>query len=199
MTQDLEARDIKIAELSYASDKTQQLFREIMHLVQDEQEFSTENSPLMFEAMRVGVDSVVVLVTKIAEGSEEEHKFNLVPAARNECRFKRAKPIEQPVTEGEDSYVVFSFADLDSMAAATFRLCENFGGQSQAFTMAGRYFLMLRNETEDDRTTAEMEAVLHEYGQKHVSNAVSRQYLVEHGELLISGSAVERLRAYHAE
>ena len=46
MNDDLEERDIKINELSYASDKTQQLFREIMTMVQDEHEFAECETPL---------------------------------------------------------------------------------------------------------------------------------------------------------
>lgn len=198
MTQDLEERDIKIAELSYASDKTQQLFREIMNLVQDEQEFTEESTPLMFEAMRMGVDSLVVVVTKISEGSDMEKKFNLIPQAKSECRFKRESIIEQPQTQGEDSYSVFSFAELDLMAVAAIRLCDNFKGTSQVYKMDGRYYLLLCNETEDDRTTGEMEAILYEFGQKHVSNVVSRQYLVERGEALIAENAVDKLRKFFA-
>lgn len=197
MTQDLEERDINITELSYASDKTQQLFREIMQLVQDEDEFSSENTPLMFEAMRLGVDSLVVVVTKIAEGAETEQKFNLIPQARTECRFKKPEVIEQPPTQGEDSYSLFSFSCMDMMAAATARLCINYKGPSQAYKMDNRYYLLLQNETEDDRTTGEMEAVLYEFGQKHISNVVSRQYVVERGEIFIAEDAVKKLRSYN--
>ena len=198
MTQDLEERDIKMSELSYASNKTQQLFREIMQLVQDEEEFSASNIPLMFEAMRVGVDSLVVLVTKIAEGIDEEQKFNLIPSARNESRFKRDGLIEQSLEKNENSFSIFSFSGLDVMASAVARLCDHFSGDSQAYKLNQRYFLLLQNETEDDLTTGEFEAILYEYGQKHISNAISRQYLIEHGEIIISNSAVEKLRMYYA-
>jgi len=199
MTQDLEERDIKMSELSYASNKTQQLFREIMQLVQDEEEFSASNIPLMFEAMRVGVDSLVVLVTKIAEGIDEEQKFNLIPSARNESRFKRDGLIEQSLEKNENSFSIFSFSGLDVMASAVARLCDHFSGDSQAYKLNQRYFLLLQNETEDDLSTGEFEAILYEYGQKHISNAISRQYLIEHGEVIISNSAVEKLQMYYVD
>ena len=197
MTQDLEDRDIKITELSYASDKTQQLFREIMQLVQDEQEFTSENAPLMFEAMRMGVDGLVVVVTKISEGLDAEKKFNLIPQAKNECRYKRNDVIEESSIQDEDSYSVFSFADLDIMAAAADRLCTHFSGPSQAYKMGGRYFLLLQNETKDFFTTGEMEAILYEFGQKHISNTISQNYLAERGEAIISENAIAKLRSYH--
>jgi len=202
MTQDLEERDINISELSYASNKTQELFRELMYLVQDEEEFSAANIPLMFEAMRVGVDSLVVLVTKIADGIDEEQQFNLIPSARNESRFKRNGLIEPPPYEKgihESSFSIFSFGGLDIMASAVARLCNHYCGDSQVYKLYGEYFLLMQNETEDDLTTGEFEAILFEYGQKHISNAISRQYLIEHGEVIISKSAVEKLRMYYVD
>jgi len=203
MTDDLAERDIKINELSYASDKTQQLFREIMHLVQDEGEFVAENTPLMFEAMRVGVDSLVVVVTKINEnaihGMENEPRLNLIPAARQECRFKKGNLINQPEPNADEtSYAIFSFDDIDIMAAGASRLPINFSGDSQAHKLEGRYFLLLKNETEDNQTTGELESILYEYGQKHISNVISRQYLIERGEIIIAENAVDKLRSYHA-
>jgi adapter protein MecA 1/2 len=195
MTDDLEERDIKISELSYASDQTQRLFREIMTLVQGEREFVEGEAPLMFEAMRVGVDSLVVVVTKI-NGTHESNSFNLIPAARQDCRFKKSTIIKQPPVSNEDSYSVFSFENIDILSAGASRLPLHFQGLSQVHKMNNRYFLLLSNETEDTQTTAELEAVLYEYGQKHVSNIISRQYLLEHGEPIITDDAVGKLRGY---
>jgi len=195
MLDDLEERDIKITELSYASHKTQRLFREIMTLIQDEDEFVEGETPLMFEAMRVGVDSLVVVVTKIDEAAENQG-FNLIPAARRECRFKKRGIIKQQTLPGEDSHCVFSFENIDDLAACATRLPMHFKGKSQVYKMDGKFFLTLTNETEDTQTTAAFEMVLHEYGQKYMSNAISCQYLVEHGENFISENAVEKLRTY---
>ncbi|MCL1845812.1 MAG: adaptor protein MecA [Defluviitaleaceae bacterium] len=198
MLDDLEERDIKITELSYASDKTHQLFREIMTLVQDEDEFVEGETPLMFEAMRVGVDSLVVVVTKIDDDSDTG--FNLIPAARRECRLKKrgvVKPEEQP--EGypnEDSHSVFSFDNIDELAAGAARLPTHFKGESQVHKFNGKFYLALTNETEDTQTTDTLETILGEYGQRHVSNTISRQYLVERGEVFIAENAVDKLRMY---
>ena len=195
MHSDLEERNIKINELSYASDKTQQLFREIMTIVQDEREFVEGETPLMFEAMRVGVDSLVVVVTKINNNTDNEKPFNLIPAARQECRFKKSGVVKPRETD-EESYSVFSFENIDTMAAGVARLNENFAGTSQVRKMDNRYFLLITNETPDIQTTAELESVLYEYGQKHVSNAISFKYLMERGETVIAEDAVDKLKIY---
>ncbi|MCL2049508.1 MAG: adaptor protein MecA [Defluviitaleaceae bacterium] len=196
MTDDLEARDIKMNELSYASDKTQRLFREIMTMVQDECEFTEGEAPLMFEAMRVGVDSLVVMVTKISEAMQKEHALNLIPSAKQDCRFKKSDIIKQPEISGAESCSIFSFDSIDLLAAGIARLPQNFKGESQVYKMNARFYLILSNETEDTRPTSELEAVLHEYGQKHVSNTISRQYLAERGQVFIAENAAEKLRAY---
>jgi negative regulator of genetic competence, sporulation and motility len=202
---DLKERDIQIADLDVKSTEAQRLFKEIMHLVQDEDEFVENCGPLMFECIRVGVDSLVVMVTKVNEHSlesEGECRCSLVPSAKGSSRFRRP-PMVCP-SEGEEtdaniaSYVVFSFATLDMLAAGASRLAANFCGTSSVHKMEGKFFLAIENETKDIKTTAEFEAVLHEYGEKHISDAVSKQYLFERGEVVIAEGAVEKLRLYHA-
>jgi len=193
MSTDLEERDIKLSELSHSSDKTQRLFKEIMQLAQDEGAFPTESTPFLMEAIRVGVDSLAVIVTKLTP--EDIARFNMAPAAKDSCRFKRSPLIEEAEYPGEDSHSIFSFDSLDMVASATHAISGIFSGESQLYKLSGQYFLWLLNETEDDRTTADLEAVMMEFGQKHVSGTLSKQYLAEHGELIID-NAVDKLELY---
>jgi adapter protein MecA 1/2 len=197
MQSDLEERNIKLSELAYGSDKIHQLFQEMMQLAHSEYAFASENVPLMVEAMRVGVDSIVVIVTKITDMGNLEKKLNLIPQARSVARFKRKELIETPAGAAEDSISIFSFDTFDITADAISRLRGQFDGVSRVYKYDGRYFLYLQNETKDDRNTADLEAILFEYGQKHVSNTISKQYLSERGETLIPDNAVEKLAAYH--
>ena len=195
MQSDLEERDIKISELSHSSDKTQQLFREIMQLVQDEEVFTSESAPFLIEAMRVGVDSLAMIVTKM-NMEDLEKRYNLVPAAKGRCRYKRNGFIEHQSSPEAESHVVFSFKDMDLAATAAEAINPVFEGRSQLYKLDGQYYLWLLNETKDDRTTGDIESILHEFGQKHVSNTLSRQYLSEHGELIIEDDAVGKLVLY---
>jgi len=197
MNHDLEERDIDISELSHSSDKTQELFREIMQLAQEEGSFSSENAPFLIEAMRVGVDCLTVMVTKM-DMTDLEQRFSLVPAAKGRCRFKRNGFIDQQDYPGEDSQVVFSFEGLDMAAAAAAAINNVFSGESQLYKLNGRFFLWIQNETEDDRTTADLETILSEFGQKHTANGLGRQYLAEHGEAVITVDAVSKLGLYNA-
>ncbi|MDR1664474.1 MAG: adaptor protein MecA [Clostridiales bacterium] len=195
---DLADRNIKMSELSYGSEKAQQLFQEMMQQAMMEYDFESANIPLMVEAVPISGEGVMIVVTKLSEAEGMENKLDLVPLARAAMRFKRAEFIEPPEeSPEEDSISVFSFDALDTLAAAAAKLRPNFSGVSKAYKMDGRYFLMLQNETEDNRTTADLEAFLYEFGQKHVSNTISRQYLAERGDPLIASGAVEKLSTYH--
>jgi len=198
---DLAERNIRLSELSYASDKTQRLFKEIMQYVQEEQ-FVAENTHLMFEAMRVGVDSLVVVVTKMGDnplGIAGEQSFNLTPAAKGKCRYKRRSGlINRGNYPREESYSIFSFANLEDMAAGAARLESHYKGKSQVYKMEGRYYLLLINETEDVKTTGSLEKILYEFGQKHTSSGMSASFLSERGSVIISEDAVAKLRTYHS-
>jgi len=197
MNHDLEERDIDISELSHSSDKTQELFREIMQLAQDEGSFSSENAPYLIEAMRVGVDCLTVLVTKM-DVADLERRFSLVPATKGRCRLKRNGFIDQPEYPGEDYQSVFSFVGLDMAAAAAAAITAVFSGESQLYKLDGHYYLWFQNETEDERTTADLEAILLEFGQKRTSNGLGKQFLAEHGEEVLAADAVGKLSLYHA-
>lgn len=197
MHTDLEARDIKISEISHSSDKTQRLFKEIIQLAQDEGVFPTEGTPYLVEAMRVGVDCLAIVVTKINQ-EDLEKQYSLVPAAKGHCRYKRNGYIEESEYPGEDSHSIFSFGDLDVAASAAQAISHVFGGESGLYSYNSRYFLWILNETEDSRTTSDLDAVLQEFGQKHVSNELSKQYLTEHGSEIIAEDAVGKLSMYSA-
>ena len=199
-TNDLAERDIILSEISFASDKTQQLFQEVLAFVQFESGFISGNTPLMLEASRVGLDSLVVLVTKVSEDNSSfsgERRINLVPAAKQKCKYKRLKELlGSKSMPQEDSYSLFSFDDIEMAAAAVLRLPSSFVGKSSAYKMDQKIYLVIKNATPGKNTTAEMESVLFEYGKKHVSNMLSHQFLVERAEVLIADGAVEKLRAY---
>jgi adapter protein MecA 1/2 len=193
--EDLAERNIKISELSVGSDKAQRLFQEMMHQAMTECDFESANTPLMMEAVPLGEEGVMVMVTKLSDTAEIEKKLSLFPLVKTALRFKKADVIE-PTEEApeEDSVSVFSFDTLDMMAEAAARLAGQFEGVSRAYKMDGRFYLVLVNETEDGRTTDDLESVMHEYGQKHISSPISRQYISERGETLILEDAVAKLK-----
>ena len=199
---DLEERNIKINDLAHGSEKTHMLFQEMMRQAHTECNFESENTPLMVEAMPVGKSHVVIVVTKIADAVEEERALNLFPKAHGNELFK-THCLQEPEPEvlRKESIAIFSFGQLDDATFAAKRLHDYFMGQSRLYKCtnnvgrtAARYFLVIQDEIA--YSLIEAETVLHEYGEKHVSNSLSENYLKEHGELLIANQAVEKLAWY---
>ena len=194
---DLEERNIKINELAYGSEKTHRLFQEMMRQAHLECNFESENTPLMVEAMPVGRSHVVIVVTKISDNTEEEHPLNLFPQAHGNSHFK-THGLKEPETSvrQKDSLAIFSFNKLDDTTFAAKRLHDYFMGQSRLYKCDNRYYLVVQEDACAAYALIEVETVLHEYGEKHVSNDLSEVYLAEHGELLIKNQAIEKLAWY---
>lgn len=192
---DLESRDIKLEELSSPSDKTQNLFHDIMEQAMQEYNFSAENSPLMVEAVPVASDGIMIIVTKIQESEHTENKLNLLSQNKDIHRFKRKSiSIVEPEREEEDSISVYAFRTLDDVIDVCSRIFDSFHGSNSLYKYQNEYYLVLQLDSSINQTTIEdLELILDEYGRKHVSTKLSKYYLIEHGEVILKNSAAKTL------
>jgi len=195
---DLEDRNIKINELAYGSEKTHRLFQEMMRQAHMECNFESDNTPLMVEAMPLGKSHVVIVVTKISGAMEEERPFNLLPEAHSADLFKTHGLHESNTDPSQqtENLSVFSFGQMDDAVLAAKRLQDYFMGQSRLYKCDSRYFLVIQEDAGATFALIEAETVLHEYGEKHISTALSENYLAEHGELMIESQAIDKMALY---
>lgn len=186
---DLEERGIRMEELSSATAKTQSLFREMMEQAMEECSFTAENTPLMIEAVPVAYEGIMVIVTKLPEGETGEAPMTLFTQHKDPRRFKKTGFIDHSESSPDDGNLcIYSFTALDDVIDVSARLYGSYAGNSDLFKHQGKYFLVLQNSGETD-----LDLVLGEYGQKHVSSALSKYYLVEHGEKMLMKHAVDTL------
>lgn len=73
---DLESRQIRISELAYGSEKTKNLFRDMMQQAHTELGFDADNIPLMIEAMPSASGSVTLIITKVEDPEELDNRFS---------------------------------------------------------------------------------------------------------------------------
>ncbi len=197
--QDLEARDIRIAELAYGSEKTQSLFREMMEQASIECGFDADNVPLMIEAIPFAVDGITIIVTKVASVSDIEERFSLLEQLKqvDTSKTKSRRKNEKRKQEKTSNISIFSFDSLDTVTSASVRLYGIFNGTNILFKNQNRYFLFLQNDSPQDSISSDdIDAVLSEYGQKHISTAISKHYLTEHGEIIIKNPAIKIMAQY---
>ena len=193
---DLIDRNIKLEELIVPSEKTQLLFRDIMTQAMDECDFDIENTPIMVEAFPVGTDGVMIVVTKVSSSQLGETKSKIASNLRDTHKYKR-KPMSynKQKDNAYDAVSVFSFKSIDDLIDCSKRIRSSFNGESQIYKYENKYFLVLQQDFDSINETQldDIELVLSEYGEKHVSSLISKYYLKEHGEAIINSFAVESL------
>ena len=184
---DLAERKIKLEDLISPSERTQKLFRDIMEQALDEEDFISENTPLMVEAIPSGGDGIMIIVTKV--NNKEK------PADEDLRRWKK-KPMDTLAHEEEKNsdILIYSFPSLDDVIGVSLRLDGVFKGESAVYKNDGKYFLVMQGDTYTTEETAEdAERILKEYGQKHISTPLAKYYLLEHGETLLAEQAIKAL------
>lgn len=189
---DLMERDIQLEDLITPSEKTQKLFHDIMEQALDESDFISENTPLMVEAVPSGSDGIMIIVTKVAN-KEKNSKRELLSQNQDMRRWKK-KPLDT-MERGEEKnsdILIYSFPALDDIISVSLRLNGAFKGESAVYKNENRYFLVLQGDTYT-ASLEELEPVLTEYGQKHVSTPLAKYYLLEHGETILKEKAVKAL------
>lgn len=199
---DLENRNIQLKELAYGSEKTQALFREMMEHAVTEYGFVTENTPLMIEAMPESSDSIMIILTKInnppstsgGENSADQFR-NILADSLKAKRTNRKKGVSGSSNPSEEEGIfIYSFKTLDDVINASVIIYNYYNGTNFLFKEENLYFLIVHN---DDPYISvgneELEMLLAEYGQKHISSELSKYYLFERGEAIIKNSAIQTL------
>ena len=73
---DLANRELKLSELAYGSEKAKNLFSDMMQQAAFEFGFEAENIPLMIEAIPIGADSIILIITKVEDPEEIDTPFS---------------------------------------------------------------------------------------------------------------------------
>ena len=192
---DLSERNIKLEDLTIPSEKTQELFHDIMETALEEYDFISENTPLMVEAVPVGLDSIMIIVTKIDSKSQESIGAKILSQQKDLRRFKRKSLVFQEGESDKNSDIlIYSFAKLDDVIDFSLRIADTYHDASSLYKLYDRYFIVLQIKQDGDENKAEeLELILGEYGQKHISVQLSKYYLIEHGETMIENKAITLL------
>ncbi|MDR1532393.1 MAG: adaptor protein MecA [Clostridiales bacterium] len=196
---DLAEHDMKISELAVHPEKIHMLFHDMLEQAMEECGFQIDDAALIIEAMPSSLGGIMIIVTKIPGPPETTPEFPAhythVGETRQRQKFAQEKTNGAGASGGaeSDNMLIFSFNSLSLVGAAARRLRQRFSGLSSLYKNEGRYFLVLQRDRRNlggELTNAMLEAVLAEYGCKHVSNQVAKSYLSEYGEMLIADWAM---------
>lgn len=189
---DLKENNLKLEELIKPSDKTQDLFRGLMEKAFSQCGFEVDNTPLMVEATPISVDGLMIIVTKLPDKNSQKDNMALISQNKDLRRYKKkgvAALKNEPASE--ENIIIYSFLCLDNAVDASVRIAEKFTGFSELYKYNHKYFLLLQSDKKENDET--MEFVLNEYGNRYASNALTKYYLMEHGNILIHNPAVKTI------
>lgn len=193
---DLEERNLKFTELAaYGSERAKEFFREMMEEAVKKFDFSAENIPLMIEAVPLGNDEVMLIVSKVDSDEPTETNINMIPMAFRDRLFvkKQVEDMPEEISLGDRSFLLYSFESLGDVTRLCAQLKPVYEGRSTLYKESGLYYLALSSDCAEGMSADGFEALVSEFGTKHISNAVAKAYLEEHTEVIVADKAVEVL------
>lgn len=219
---DLVARELKLSELAYGTEKAKSLFHDMMQQAAFEFGFEADDIPLMIEAIPSSSDSIVLIITKVEDPEELDTRFSkFAPAPDSENRRHAnidklvgaddflellgkvkeavAKPSEneeiEQTEEKKPTVRLFSFAAMDSVIHAAILLDSMYRGINTLYKdTAGDIYILALSQSE--HTTSDFNKfcnMLSEYGSLEKTSGSVLAYLEEHGEIIIQADAVQQL------
>ena len=220
---DLADRELKLSELVCGTEKAKSLFQDMMQQASSQFGFETEDMPLMIEAVPASSDSIVLIITKVDDPEELDHKFSKFGGSIANAGHKKnldfdklegADEILDLINKVKDAVVesakqfsdkaeqeklpkvrLFSFATLDSVILSSQLLKGLYHGANTLYkdTSNGIYVLAL---TQSEHTTTEFHKIcnmLSEYGSAEKASGAVLAFLEEHCEVIVAGEAVQQL------
>ncbi|HAN10784.1 MAG TPA: hypothetical protein DCP90_09275 [Clostridiales bacterium] len=187
---DLKSRNIELSDLAYGSEKTQQLFHDIIQKAFEDYNFNTSNTPTMIEAIPVSKTSIMIVVTKIKNPLEIEEKIssiyhNQAPLVKsNSTVFKSINSILS----------IYCFKTLDDIINMITKISNRISDVSSSlYKYDCEYYLVFYVNSNNDAIN-NLDYIISEYTDKCVTNnKLFISHLSEHGELLIGDMAVQKL------
>ncbi len=187
---DLKSRNIDLSDLAYGSDKTQQLFHDIMQTAFDDYNFNTSNMPIMIEAVPVSKTSIMILVTKVKNPLEIEEKISSIYNAPSSLVKSNATTFRSM----NSILSIYSFRALDDIIDMANKISEKvYDLSSSLYKYNSDYYLVFYVNSSSD-LIHNLDYIVSEYTDKCITNnKLFISHLNEHGEIIIQDKAIEKL------
>ena len=220
--EDLARRQLRLSELAYGTEKARALFRDMMEQAAVQCGFDAENYPLMIEAIPLGSDSIVLIVTKVDNPEELDTRFsNFAPSVKKDALPPQesgsplnqllkaikengqtapdAKTAESILNERKEFMLtsrLFTFETMSDVIEAARTLACVYTGKSSLYRDEKSRKLYLLLKMKDMEETAAMQSVLvalSEYGTPEKVSPARQQYLISHCSTICKNNALSTL------
>jgi adapter protein MecA 1/2 len=219
---DLAARQLKLSELAYGTEKARPLFRDMMQQASFDFGFEADDIPLMIEAIPASSDSIVLIITKVEDPEELDTRFSkFTPYGTPEATaldilnklegaesfmdlFNKIKEVtsapsvSKPTIEApkEDiSLRLFSFNSIDGVIQAARLLSPTYEGGNTLYLDddAELYVLAITGSNQQTEDFNKICNMLSEYGTIERASSVTLAYLEEHCKVIVASDAIQKL------
>lgn len=113
---DLEARELRLSELAYGTEKVRSLFHDMMQQAAFEFGFEAEDIPLMIEAIPASSDSIVLIITKVEDPDELDTRFSkFAPLPGQDAESKKQEMLDK--LEGAETFLTLLEKVKDKISA----------------------------------------------------------------------------------
>ena len=217
---DLHARHMSLLELAYGTEKARLLFHEMLELADAQVGFHTEDFPLMIEAIPLGGDNIVLMISKIEDPDELDTRFARFAPGIDGEENNMGTPAGGPVAAGSagdileaisrmvenisreeetpkdlDVLTVFRFGTLNDLLKAARILKDVYSGRNSLYHSQNppEYFLAVHKSGHSPEEFNKICNILTEYGSRVQSNSASEAYFREHLQEVVPDRALQSL------
>lgn len=172
---ELADRDITMADLFQRSQRSEQLFWELISQAREEVEFNLDQ-PFWIQATASSNEEFVITVIK------QEDTTDTLPKEKENKKPSRSKAVEW----------VYAFADIEDVLSVVKRIPDISRVRSSLFEFEGEYYLVVSHlGTGKKKQVAE--ALFDEYGELV---DVAKLFLEEHGKVILKERALQNLKSH---
>lgn len=218
---DLAARNLKISELAYGTEKAKSLFRDMMQQASFDFGFETDDLPLMIEAIPSSSDSITLIITKVEDPEELDTRFSkFIPAGDSDTPnsnvleklqgadefFDLLNKVKEVASEAKDPEPketvptfpvrLFSFDTLDSVIEASRLLAPFYTGANTLYKDEennNTFILALAPADGADQEFNKVCNMLSEYSSPEKGDSSVLAFLEEHCKIIVSADAIQKL------
>ena len=195
--EDLAGKDIKLEDLTSSTEKTKELFRDMLAKALEECGFSIDDAPLLIEALPIAMDSIMIIVTKIdseeKENSSEDSETVSAKAKDNHKYKRKSINVHRSEPIGSTDTFIYSFEKLDDVIDVCIKTNRRTINDSSLYKQFGKYYLVVSVNKDSMETFEKFSYILGEYGQKQNATSLSKYRLMEYAETIIAEKAVDIL------
>ena len=219
---DLADRHLKLSELVCGTEKAKSLFQDMMQQAASEFGFEAEDTPLMIEAIPSSSDSIILVITKVDDPEELDHRFSKFSSNSDAENRKRnvldklegaegildlinkvkeaVSDVPATTSEAEEDTEIsrirlFSFSTIDSVIHASKLLKTMYHGSNTLYKDTPNDIFILAL-TQSEHSNSEFNKIcnmLSEYGSLEKASGAVLAFLEEHCEVIVASDAVQQL------